>query len=235
MTTLLDIWPIVVPVTIEPRAAPAPRSLQRRGASELLADELRREILHGNLRPNDPLREADIASRFGIARNTVREALRLLTRDGLAVHTVHRSVTVRQFEPDEVRDVFEVRRLFEEAVAERAGSLTDQETQRLEAALEESERAFERGDFRAGLTAVLEFHRLLVSLLGNAKMDALFAQLLGEVRLILRDHESRSGGAWIDKTRQLLELLRDGDSRGYREKIRSYIAAACEDALAGPG
>jgi DNA-binding GntR family transcriptional regulator len=211
-----------------------PRSLQRRGASELLASELRREILHGNLRPNDPLREADIASRYAVARNTVREALRLLTRDGLAVHTVHRSVTVRQFEPQEVREVFEVRRLFEEAVAERAGSLTDQETARLEAALEESERAFERDDVRSGLTAVLEFHRLLVALLGNARIDEMFEQLLGEVRLILRDHESRSGGPWIGKTRELLDLLRDGDSRGYREKIRTYIGAACEDALAGP-
>ena len=77
-------------------------SLPRRGTADLLAAEIRTRILAGDLLPGDPLREAELAAAFNVARNTVREALRLLTQDGLADHEVHRGVSVRRHTPREV-------------------------------------------------------------------------------------------------------------------------------------
>ena len=77
-------------------------ALQRRGSAEQIASVIRGRIAAGDLVSGNALREAELAEAFGVARNTVREALRLLTQAGLASYEMHRGVTVRPFG---VRDV----------------------------------------------------------------------------------------------------------------------------------
>src|SRR5215217_7657481 len=84
-------------------------TLRRRGSAELIAARVRDRIVAGDLVSGDALREAELAEVFGVARNTVREALRLLTQAGLASYEMHRGVTVRRHTPDEVAAIFEVR------------------------------------------------------------------------------------------------------------------------------
>ena len=219
-------------VTSRTPDAPAPRRahLERHAASELLAQELRREILDGTLRPGESLREMDLTERYSVARNTVREALRLLTRDGLGTHEVHRGVTVRVFSVDEVREIFDLRQILEEIAARRAGTLSAVEIERLESALQQSEDAFQSGDDRAGLTANLTFHRELVGLVGNSRMDAVFGQLLTEIRLVLAAMEERSGGHWVERNRALLQALVEGDAEGYRQSLNDYMHVALREA-----
>ena len=90
-------------------------ALQRRGSADLIAAEVRERILAGDLVSGDPLREAELAEAFGVARNTVREALRLLTQGGLATYEMHHGVTVRRHTPAEVAAIFDVREIIESA------------------------------------------------------------------------------------------------------------------------
>lgn len=219
-------------VTIpDTKTIPRPHhNLARYAASELLAQELRNEILDGTLRSGESLREVELCERYGVARNTVREALRLLTRDGLGTHEVHRGVTVRVFSPQEVRSIFELRGVLEETAARRAGTLTADEIELLERALVDSEEAFQHGDSRAGLNSNLAFHRELVKLVGNPRMDESFAQLLTEIRLILAGIEERSGGHWVHRNRELLQALVDGDAPRFRAKLAEYLEVALQEA-----
>jgi DNA-binding GntR family transcriptional regulator len=198
-------------------------SLARRGTADLLAAEIRARILTGDLMPGDPLREADLAEVFGVARNTVREGLRLLTQEGLASHEVHRGVTVRRHTPAEVREIFEVRTLLETAVSRRAGSLTTDEVARLRAVLDESERAAGVPDPKGVLTANLDFHREMVRLLGNPRLDEMFDQLLAEIRLILTSLGADVAGPWLERNRELLELLEAGSAAAFEEELRAYM------------
>lgn len=217
-------------------------SLPRRGTPDLLASEIRARILAGELTPGDPLREADLAQAFNVARNTVREALRLLAQDGLVAYEVHRGVAVRRHTPREVRDVFEVRTLIETAVGRRAGTLTAEELARLQAVLEESERAAELHDARLALTANLDFHREMVRLLENPKLDQMFDQLLAEIRLILTWFGSDVAGPWLERNRELLRPLIAGDAPSFDRALRQYMAdsdagvvARLEAGLTAPG
>ncbi|WP_185993487.1 GntR family transcriptional regulator [Rhodococcus sp. KBS0724] len=218
---------------VKPSVAAAtrrPRDLGRQAASELLVAELKNEILDGSLRPGQSLREVDLCEQFGVARNTVREALRLLTRDGLGTHEVHRGVTVRMVSPAEVLDIFEFRALIEESVARRAGTLTSEEIERLEAALSDSEHAFSQGDSKSGTNGNLAFHRELVSLIGNTRIDNTFVQLLTETRLIHASMEERAGGHWIKRNRELLGNLVAGQGEAFRANLAEYINIAVEEA-----
>jgi DNA-binding GntR family transcriptional regulator len=65
-----------------------------------IADALRTEIQRGELTPASQLPSAtDLAARFGVARNTVRSALRLLTEEGLLVSRQGSGVFVRSTLP----------------------------------------------------------------------------------------------------------------------------------------
>jgi DNA-binding GntR family transcriptional regulator len=214
------------------RAAFSDALLQRRATADLIAAGVRERILAGDLVSGDPLREAELAAAFGVARNTVREALRLLTQGGLAAYEMHRGVTVRLHTPGEVAAVFEVRAIIEAAVARRAGTLQASEVARLRAALEDSERAAAAGDVKGILTGNLEFHRELVRLLGNPKLDDIFNQLLAELRLILNSLDRDVGGPWLGRNRELLELIVEGDADAFRDRLQRYLDDARRDVVA---
>ena len=50
---------------------------------EVVLDDLRRRILTGDFKPGQKINESEIAARLGISRSPVREAFRVLERDGL--------------------------------------------------------------------------------------------------------------------------------------------------------
>lgn len=72
-------------------------------------DVLRRQILDGHLRPGDRLRLSHIAQALDLSEMPVREALRLLQRDGLVVMHLHRGAEVAQLSFQNAWDIEDVR------------------------------------------------------------------------------------------------------------------------------
>ena len=89
--------------------------------AERAADVLRRRITDGELRPGSRLVEEELVGPLKVSRNTLREAFRLLTHDGLLVHRLHRGVFVSALDAFELLDLYRLRRLLECHVV---GSLT---------------------------------------------------------------------------------------------------------------
>lgn len=72
--------------------------IEKINVSDGIAEQLRRQILKGQLKPGDKLPpERELALRFGTNRNTLREALRILEASGL--------VHIRQGAPMEIADI----------------------------------------------------------------------------------------------------------------------------------
>jgi len=87
--------------------------LERPSTAELLAAELRRAILDGDPASGERLRERELVERYGVARHTLRAALRQLAGEGLVTIEPHRGATVARLGPDEVRDLYELRAALE--------------------------------------------------------------------------------------------------------------------------
>src|SRR5882724_366701 len=101
-----------------------------------VAAEIRRLIQDGALQPGERLRQASIASRFGVSTTPVREAFMALASEGLVRQDAHRGVVV--FEPslDELTETYEIRQVLEPlATGLAAPRLTDAELEVLEALL----------------------------------------------------------------------------------------------------
>jgi DNA-binding GntR family transcriptional regulator len=213
------------------RIQPAGPQFQRRGVAELIANELRDRIVRGSLAPGDPLREIDLVESFGVARNTVREALRLLTQKGLAVHEVHHGVSVRRFSEKDIVELFELRLLIESGVARRAGTLTVAEIATLSRPLDLSEDADVSGNWPEVLSKNLEFHRELVRLLGNERLCDLFEGLLDEMTLMLSPLSTDVAGPWLDRNRELLQLLIEGRREEFANALQRYLDASRDDVI----
>ena len=73
---------------------------------------IRSAILRGELRPNEPLIEADLALSLGVSRTPIREGLQRLATDGLIVAR-RRGWAVRDHSEAEIRHIYEVRAALE--------------------------------------------------------------------------------------------------------------------------
>jgi DNA-binding GntR family transcriptional regulator len=196
---------------------------RRVGAAQLIADALRDRILDGHLRPGDALREVEVAETFAVARNTAREALKVLTLTGLTVHAVHHGVSVRELTPDDVDALFGLRSILESAACDRAGALADEERAALTASLEHHQAAL--GDVSAVAAANREFHRAIVALLGNPRVTAAHAEVMRELSLVLvlEEQDPRMTPRWLERDRELAAQFERGTPATCRAELLGYL------------
>lgn len=93
----------------EARPASPALGLMRQTMGAQVADELRRQIIAGELPEGHQLRQEQLAARFGISKVPVREALNLLEAEGLVVQHFHRGAVVAGLSPDQIMETFELR------------------------------------------------------------------------------------------------------------------------------
>jgi DNA-binding GntR family transcriptional regulator len=109
--------------------------------SSAIADELRRLIQTGELRPGERLRQVEIATRFGVSTTPVREAFTSLAREGLIRKDDMRGAVV--FEPNvaDLQENYEIRGALEPLATELAvGRLSDMQLEELDALIRRMRR-----------------------------------------------------------------------------------------------
>ncbi|HEX9967704.1 MAG TPA: GntR family transcriptional regulator [Solirubrobacterales bacterium] len=204
-------------------------ALTRVTTVERIADGICDLILRGEVVPGTPLRESQLQEWIGVSRNTIREALRLLERDGLVTYSAYRGVTVTELSPKDVEDLFRARLAIELSAAERAASMGAREKRRLEEACEARERAVAEGDLHAAFEADMSFHASLVAALGSDALNEFFVGLLRKLRLgfYLGGGISTEGRARdTEQHRRIAELVREGDPEGCADAVREHLADA---------
>jgi len=97
---------------------------------------LRALILDGSLPPGAGLREVSLAQAVGASRNTVREAIRAMTREGLVRHSRHRSAVVATMTEADAVDHYAMRRLLERSAMDHLGRLIAPQASAVKAATE---------------------------------------------------------------------------------------------------
>ena len=134
-------------------------SAWRQTAHNFAQDTLRRAILDGSLPGGTRLVQSDIAHQLGISTTPVREALRQLAADGLVVFDAHTGAVVRQFERDELVEVYDLLKALCPLALERAAAyITDEE---IEQALELLKRSEEDTDAATWAKYHMKFHNVI--------------------------------------------------------------------------
>lgn len=202
------------------------------GQTARVVDNLRTRIIEGELTAGTRLSEEALVEDLHVSRNTLREAFRLLTHDGLLVHRFHRGVFVPELGMNDLLDLYRLRLLIEPHVVR---GLTDRDRHRLMPLLDavtSAENAAIDDDWPAVITSNMRFHRSLVALGNSRRLDALIQRVLAEMRLIFAVvREPRPlYEPYVANNRKLYEGLSGGRFTAMADYLETYLTES-EQAL----
>jgi DNA-binding GntR family transcriptional regulator len=161
--------------------------LVQRQLWEAVADEVRQRILRGDLEPGTKLGETELAEEFGVSRGPVREALRELAREGLAVDLPRRGTFVTKPTAADLEELYVLREALEVAAARLTIAKGHDKDLRL--LLQKSlavEKAYAQPDLIKAWEVDLDFHKAVVALAGNKRMVRMYEQLATQSLMLTR-------------------------------------------------
>ena len=120
---------------------------------------LREAILKGELKPGERLMELQLASKLGVSRTPIREAIRMLEQEGLAVTIPRRGAEVARMTEKDMKDVLQIREVLDElAVRLACDNITKEEIKELEKQMLQFENSTKQGDIKKIAEADVAFH-----------------------------------------------------------------------------
>ncbi|MCF2527713.1 FadR/GntR family transcriptional regulator [Yinghuangia soli] len=211
-------------------------SPQRSVLADQVAAQLRAQITSGEWPVGSRIpTEPELVDQLGVARNTVREAVRALAHTGLldirqgsgtyVIATSELSgVMQRRFAAADPRHVAEVRATLESTAARLAAvRRTDKDMAQLDALLARRSEAWATGDAETFVAADAGFHMAVVAAAHNDVLGELYADLGALLRDWLRDDVGTDLGQDepMDHAR-LVEAIRTGDADLAAAEAASY-------------
>ncbi len=107
-------------------------AIPRRSLHDELVERLRRQIVDGDLAPGAKISEKDLCAAYDVSRTPLREALKVLAREGLVVLTPHRGAHVSMLTVADIEEAFPVIGALEALAGELAcEQATDEEISRI--------------------------------------------------------------------------------------------------------
>nr|WP_315224715.1 GntR family transcriptional regulator [uncultured Albidiferax sp.] len=183
-------------------------TLTPRALYEEVAELLRQRIFDRTLEPGSWIDELKLAEEYGISRTPLREALKVLSTEGLVTMKVRRGAYVTEVSETDLADVYHLLGLLESdaagVVAERA---TPEQLAELQAIHAELEAAV---DDRELFFAINErFHMRLLAVANNRWRDQMVADLRKVMKLNRHNSLLKSGRIQesLREHRALMEAL----------------------------
>lgn len=151
---------------------------------DAVRNALETDILSLHFAPGEKIREVELASRYGVSRNTVREAVAHLLAQGLLTKEVNKGVSVRKFTVADVQEIFHLRSMLEmEAVRSIIQNSADiAKLYDIASALEQINRVDNWDEY---VKNDILFHSTLVASAGSPRLSRLYENILTEVKLCI--------------------------------------------------
>jgi len=168
--------------------------IERRSARDVVLERLTVSIESGALEPGEVIKDAELATRLGVSRTPVREALQILEQRGLVEMQPGRLTRITETTPDDAVRVYAPMQVLQALAAElgtrNAGS-KDVETMR--SCNARLLAAVEAKDLDGARDADREFHDVLVGLADNRYLASALRTLMSHTRrldaLFFRDQQ----------------------------------------------
>ena len=201
--------------------------------AEIAYQEVKESILRGDLAAGQPLGPEELAARIGTSRVPLREALQRLEAEGLVMLRPRRGYIVTSLDPDEIRDIFDIRMLLEE----RAGYIATLNAASEDiAAVEELLFAMEGMKVRSAADAMLfvernrAFHTRLYAPSERAQLCRLMSVLRANVERYIRIGAQIAGNLKrvSFEHHQIFNAFKRRDAQTVGRLCREHCAATCE-------
>lgn len=195
---------------------------------EEVTQEIRRQIIEGELRPGDRLVERSVAERLGVSRSPVREALQVLIFEGFLVAETPRRLAVRRWSRRDVEHLFEVREALEPSVtALAARRATPEDVDRLTRLLDETRAATDETVLHR-LSA--DFHDIVTEIAANEQLTRLMQSIQGRMRWLMQ--QNKDWTRLLEEHAILVQLIATNSEGAAKEFALAHVKHSCQFALA---
>lgn len=206
-------------------------------------ERLRTALRAGEYRPNQRLTEIGIASALGVSRTPVREALGLLSREGLLSPMPHGGFKVPDLQIDDLNDIFELRYLLEPYAAGLAARNAYHEgVTGMHEAIQTEKQCLIDSDNIAFVEASQDFRNRLFAMTGNRRLATAISQIEGHVQFVRTEtfDDWKTRTALITAQERILEAVRLRSAeeaakamRGLLTTTKNMLQAALQQYHAG--
>lgn len=196
---------------------------RRRPLHESAAERLRDMIMEGELAPGERITEQALCDRMGLSRTPLREAIKMLTSEGLIILQPNRGATVASPSMEDIEDTFRVIGALEALAGELcATNLRDNDLAEIRVLHYQMALHRTRGE-RLGYFKLNErIHEKIVELSGNTVLLETHKRLGGRIRRqrfaanlaaerwdhAIREHEEMLAALGARDGKRLAEILR---------------------------
>jgi DNA-binding GntR family transcriptional regulator len=197
-----------------------------------IADALRDEILKGELAPGERVFEVELAQRFGVSRQPVREAIRALERDGLLTSLPNRGTFVTRVTLADAMAIQDIRARLEGLAARLAiANLSTADFKALRELVKQMRDAGRRSATHDLVALDLQFHDVIKSRSNHRLLLEVLASLAPYTRGFVVHAASyyerqRDLGFVADSHSLLLQALRTRDPERAELAVHSHVESA---------
>ncbi|MBB5041189.1 GntR family transcriptional regulator [Shinella fusca] len=195
--------------------------------ADRLARRIRALLISGELTPGQRLSEAAFSERFDVSRNSLREAFRLLTKDGLLRHEANRGVFVAVPTMASIIDIYRVRRMLECGALRQAWGQHPAIRVMRETA-DQGRVTRDRQDWAGVGSANMAFHAAVVDLADSARLNEFYERISAELRLcfgLLNDPENLHA-PFVEMNETIVARLEAGRPHDAAAEMETYLNLA---------
>lgn len=209
----------------------SPDRIGRNYLHDEVAQRLRALIQSGEMKPHERLNETELAKRFGISRTPLREAIKILSSEGLLDILPNRGAQVASISQTEIEDVAEVIAGLEAIAGELlCRNINDDEIAELQNLHYEMRAAYERQDAPTYFARNQQIHEAIMMAARNETLQGIYANLSSRIQRA-RFTAHKTPEQWADAMKdhdRMLVLInaREGEALGrlLRDHVRSKKA-----------
>ena len=189
---------------------------------DVVFQTLRAAILKGELKPGERLMELQLATKLGVSRTPIREAIRMLEQEGLAVTIPRKGAEVAKMTEKDMEDVLLIRCSLEDlAVRLSCDKISAAELQELRIAMEDFEKKTKSDNVVEIAKADVTFHDILYKAADNPKLLLLLNNLREQMYRYRVEYlkDKNIYGRLIEEHRQMYDAIMSKD----KERVADYV------------
>ena len=189
----------------------------------VVLDTIRRRIFTGEFRPGQKINESEIAVNLGISRSPVREAFRILERDGLITTLPRKGSYITDISLQDLEELFEVRKILECYALDCIKKRTKTSTEKIQSMIEKLDRnLLKKHD---PFSVISGFHYNLVELSNNSRLIELYKILAVSLRRYWMIYHIEKGQRDIslEHHQGIADILKKGDYTGTKTLLKKHI------------
>ena len=210
---------------------------------EIVYEELKRQIMIGEIPPGTRMMEVELADNMGVSRTPIREAIRKLEKEGLVSIEPRRGAYASEISIKDMLDVLEVREFLEGmATGLAAKRITQEEVEAIKHATEAYKKAVESGNTDEIIKEDEIFHKMIVNCSGNKTLIQMVNQveeLALRFRYIYYEDFSRYKNMPYEH-QEILDAIVSGDAERAREtgdahvlRLRKFVVERADKIMKG--